>query len=209
MGITLAAMVKNEENCIEGMIRSVLPIVNEVVIVDTGSTDKTLEIVTGIQEVSKLLYKEFTNFGEVRTFTLRQATSEWILMLDADERILVEDLPKIKSMTEQTQYDAWLLPRHQWDNLEHNPNGPGMAAVEKRVYPDWQCRLFKNRPTIKYIHPVHESLVGYVCRGHMPAETSPHIQHYAAHFKSIQRIADTYAFYDTLARGKDYGKPTY
>jgi glycosyltransferase involved in cell wall biosynthesis len=207
MSITLAAMTKNEENCIAGMIQSVRSIVDEVVIVDTGSTDRTLEIVTPL--VDGVFYKEFTNFGDLRTYTLRKATKEWILMLDADERILPADLQRLKEMTEQTQYDAWLLPRHQWDNLEMKPNGPGMAGVEARVYPDWQARLFKNRPTMKYVNPVHESLTGYMCRGHLPVEFSPHIQHFAAHFKSSQRIADTYAFYDTLARGKDYGKPTY
>jgi len=200
MSITLAAMVKNEENCIAGMIRSVSNIVDEVVIVDTGSTDKTLEILTGIQEVSKLIYKEFTDFGEVRTFTLRQATCEWILMLDADERIMPADLYQLAAMTQQSKYDAWLLPRHQWDNLENNPNQPELAVFEAKVYPDWQARLFKNKLSMMYINKVHESLTGYSNIGSLSLDKSPHIQHYTNYFKSKERMADSYALYDRLAK---------
>lgn len=207
MTISLAAMVRNEERCIAGMIRSVRSIVDEVIIVDTGSTDRTVEIATPLAD--KVIYTPFTNFGEVRTFTLKQATKDWILMLDADERIMSTDIYAIAAMTQQTQHDAWMIPRHQWDNLDNNPNGPEMEAVEARVYPDWQVRLFKNTPAMCYVNPVHESLRGFTSLGHLDPPVSPHIHHYAFVFKSRERIGESYKLYDELAKGQNYGKPTY
>lgn len=189
------------------MIESVRPIVDEIIVVDTGSDDNTVELVTPIAD--KVITYQFTNFSDVRTFTLKQATKDWILMLDADERILAPDLPLIVLLTQQTDIDAWLLPRHQCDNIEGNPNGDIVQKIEERVYPDWQARLFMNKPSMKYINPVHESLVGYSNKGAAHPPNAPHIQHYASVFKSHQQMHDRYQMYDRLAKGKDYGKPTY
>ncbi len=191
--LSLCTFVKNEEKAISGMIESVREIVDEIVVVDTGSTDKTKDIVRPLCD--KLIEKEFTNFGDIRTFTLKQASCDWILMLDADERILKEDLHKILSLIRQNIYDAWSLPRHQWDNLDNAPNGSHMAQAEEKVYPDWQTRLFKNSPNIRYVNYVHETLIGYKKRG---VNGGSHIQHYHNCFKNPEQIKFRHNFYEKL-----------
>jgi glycosyltransferase involved in cell wall biosynthesis len=88
--ICLATFVKNEAHCIEHMFKSVVDHVDEIVVVDTGSTDGTQDI---CKKYVKHIYETpFTDFGKIRTLTMRLATTPWVLMLDADETIERPDL---------------------------------------------------------------------------------------------------------------------
>lgn len=82
--ISLCMIVKNEERTLERCLKSVEGIVDEIVIVDTGSTDRTLEIAR--QFTSKIFHFEWTNnFSDARNYAVEQATCDFILSLDADE----------------------------------------------------------------------------------------------------------------------------
>jgi len=193
--ISLCAFVKNEEHTLEGMVRSVRSHVQEVVITDTGSSDRTPEIAKCLASI----YSEqpidglVKHYGEMRTFAFKQATQPWILMLDADERILKEDLYMLKGLIEQHTHDAWYLPRHQWDNLEMAPNREDIVIVEKRVYPDWQARLFRNNQGIHFVNKVHESIAGHTSIAKSPI--GPHIQHFHYHFKSYEKQTEIQTHY--------------
>lgn len=84
MKVSLAMIVKNEERCIERCLLSVKDIVDEMIVVDTGSIDKTKEIA---KQCGANVYDfEWVNdFSEARNFSLNQTTGDWILVLDADE----------------------------------------------------------------------------------------------------------------------------
>ena len=207
LNLSLCTFVKNEEVALPGMIKSVRKIVNEVIVVDTGSTDSTLSLARTLAD--KVIETPFTNFGEIRTFTLRQASCSWILMLDADERILEEHLSLFQSLIEQQRYDAWLLPRRQWDNLPNFPNRSPTKEMDDRVFPDFQSRLFINSPSIHFVNPVHESLKGYRNQGTIDPPNGPEIQHYGRVFKDPQRWHETHLFYQHLAQGKNLGDITY
>src|SRR6516162_3345651 len=100
MGISLCMIVKNEEDWIVGAVESVRSIVNEVIIVDTGSTDSTLGRIAAIgAKILKLRWKD--SFASARNISLAEATEPWILVLDADERIARRDLPYIKDAAER------------------------------------------------------------------------------------------------------------
>jgi len=84
--ISLCMIVKNEEKVIERCLSSVAHLVDEVVIVDTGSIDNTKEIIT--RYTSNIYDFEWINdFSAARNFAASKATGEWILVLDADEYI--------------------------------------------------------------------------------------------------------------------------
>ncbi|MBI2109717.1 glycosyltransferase family 2 protein, partial [Candidatus Woesearchaeota archaeon] len=84
--ISLCMIVKNEERFIAKAIESVKDFVHEIIIVDTGSTDKTIEIAK--KYTSKIFNFKWTdNFSTARNFSIEQATQPWILVLDADETI--------------------------------------------------------------------------------------------------------------------------
>src|SRR4051794_11620290 len=83
--ISLCSFVKNEAHCVKGMMDSVSSYVNEIVVVDTGSTDGTVDI---CKEYGARVYQiGFTDFGKIRTITAHLANEPWVVMLDADERI--------------------------------------------------------------------------------------------------------------------------
>ena len=84
--LSLCMIVKDEEDCLARCLLSATPVVDETVIVDTGSTDRTKEIAKAFG--AKVYDFEWTDdFSEARNLSLSKATGEWILVLDADETI--------------------------------------------------------------------------------------------------------------------------
>ncbi len=78
--LTLSMIVKNEEKHLRECLESVTEVVDEIVIVDTGSTDKTLEIAKEFN--AKIFHFNWINdFSAARNFALSKSTGEWILIL--------------------------------------------------------------------------------------------------------------------------------
>lgn len=183
--ISLCTFVKDEENTITGLIENVGPIVSELVVVDTGSTDKTVEI---CKRYTPRVYEvPFTDFGSIRTLTAHLASFPWVLMLDADERILKKDLAKFVDLINQKpglpQYnlerdedgnipiDSWALPRKRWADRFMK------VREDEESWPDWQVRLFRNHSDkrIHFRRRVHETVTGAVKTEH--SLEGPVIQH--------------------------------
>jgi len=76
-----------------------------------------------------------------------------------------------------------------------------MRIIEEQVYPDFQARLFVNKPSMKYVGKVHERLLGFAQALRLDGPDSPHIQHFHAHFKDHKRRTETYAMYEQLQKG--------
>ncbi len=95
--ISLVTIVKNEEEILENCINSVKGITDEFIIVDTGSTDGTKDI---IKKYGKLYEFPFVNFVDTKNEAIKLATSDYILYMDADERIYL-GLDKLKEYAEQ------------------------------------------------------------------------------------------------------------
>lgn len=86
MKISVAMIVKNEESCLERALQSVLE-ADEIVICDTGSTDRTIEIARKYTPFVYTDYKWNDNFAEARNHAQSKCTGDYILILDADERL--------------------------------------------------------------------------------------------------------------------------
>ncbi|MDQ7817357.1 MAG: glycosyltransferase [Melioribacteraceae bacterium] len=106
--LTLSMIVKNEEKHLRGCLESVKNIVDEIVIVDTGSTDNTLKIAEEFG--AKLFHFNWINdFSAARNYALRNSSGRWILYLDADERLSPEsinELSEIIKKEEKTGYNC-------------------------------------------------------------------------------------------------------
>src|SRR6478752_10892384 len=91
--ISLCMIVKNEEAVIERCLTSVRPVVDEIIIVDTGSMDHTKEIVSTF---TNCIYdfKWIDDFSAARNFAFSKATKDYILWLDADDVITEENITK-------------------------------------------------------------------------------------------------------------------
>src|SRR6185437_13983552 len=85
-GISLVINTFNEEALIEDCIKSAMPFVDEIIVVDMHSSDKTVELSKALG--AKVYYFEHMGIVEpARNFAIQQASREWVLLLDADERI--------------------------------------------------------------------------------------------------------------------------
>jgi glycosyltransferase involved in cell wall biosynthesis len=87
MKISAVLIVKNESSCLETCLESVRG-VDEIIVVDTGSTDNTVEIARKYTDKVFEDYKWNDNFAEARNHALSKATGDWILSIDADNRLL-------------------------------------------------------------------------------------------------------------------------
>ena len=91
--ISLCMIVRNEEEVIERCLKSICDLVDEIIIVDSGSTDKTKQIVS--KYTDKIYDFEWVNdFAKARNYSFSKATKDYILWLDADDVILEEDRKK-------------------------------------------------------------------------------------------------------------------
>lgn len=149
MKISLVMITKNEEKNIANSLKSVVDLVDEMVIVDSGSDDKTVEIAKQFGAVIK--ERTFDSFSNQKNYALSLASNEWVLHLDADEIISEALKEEIKNTLENTEYDAFYLSRNNFF-LGRQMKHAGLA-VEKRM------RLAK-KSLSKYTGGlIHEELV--------------------------------------------------
>lgn len=161
--LSLCMIVKDEEDCLARCLMSAIPVVDEIVIVDTGSTDRTKAIAKTFG--AKVYDFEWTeDFSEARNLSLSKATGDWIFVLDADETISPLDydhLTKIvkKNVAHPSAYSIatrnYVKPPYVigWtcNNGEYSDEEEGTGW-----YPSWKVRLFPNDSRIRFENPVHE-----------------------------------------------------
>ncbi|HIE44879.1 MAG TPA: glycosyltransferase [Crocinitomix sp.] len=95
--ITALVITYNEENNIESVIENI-SFADEIIIVDSFSNDNTVEIIKSYPKV-KLIQNKFKNFSEQRNFALAQTTNDWVLFIDADERISDNFINELRSIS--------------------------------------------------------------------------------------------------------------
>ena len=147
-GITLCSIVLNEEKNIVDLINHHKPYVRDIVIIDGGSVDNTMDLAMGSANVLKRI--EFPgHFGNQKNRAIEQCITDWVLFIDADERMSEIALQNLTKLIEQEEYDAYAFPRKNFLD----------GVYDEEHYPDFQTRLF--RTYCRYVRPVHEELVGY------------------------------------------------
>lgn len=141
-------IVKNEEEFLPGCLKSVQGIVDEIIIVDTGSTDSSIEIGKGFG--AKVISHKWNNsFAEARNISLENAKGEWILILDADETLESIDRTIIHNYIKESNVDIFSLELI---------NYYGDKRDENRIYTMAQSRLFKNHLGFKFENSIHETI---------------------------------------------------
>ena len=145
--IALCMIVKNEEPFLDECLTSVEGAVDEICIVDTGSTDRTLEIAR--KHGAKIGFFEWTgDFATARNKSIEMATADWILILDADEHITEESKKELRRISREKHHIGHAL---LIENLLGNEAGDGsqMAMI---------FRFFQNRPDMRYVGLIHEQI---------------------------------------------------
>lgn len=146
--LSLAMIVKDEENCIKRCLDSVINLVDEIVIVDTGSTDNTIEICRSYNaQVFPYLWNN--NFAEARNFGLDKVTRDWVLWLDADEEVAQENRNQLNNQALFDDYDALSVPLINFFGEKVNYDEVVQIA---------QPRFFRNYMGFRFENKIHEWL---------------------------------------------------
>lgn len=149
--ISLCMIVKNEEEYLPGCLNSIKDVVDEIIIVDTGSTDKTVEIAKSFG--AKIYYYQWNNnFSEARNESLKYATKDWILIMDADDEFFSDDKEKFKTLL-SNKLDKDVV--YFFETL----NYCGSAVENSTITVNLNPRLFKNNHGFQYDGEVHNQLV--------------------------------------------------
>ena len=149
MRISACSIVKNEAHNIAKSIESYKDAVDEIIIVDTGSTDNTIEICESYG--AKVFHFDWINdFSAAKNYALEQAKGDWIVFLDADE-FFVPDMKtaKVREMLEE------LLPRTEVDSIRATlcNYDENRDFISSRIL---AMRIFRNSPSIRYVGKIHE-----------------------------------------------------
>lgn len=148
--LSLVVIVKNSASSLRRCLESA-SFVNEILVVDSGSTDETIAIA---QECgARVLYQEWLGFGPQKKFAVNQATNDWVLCLDADE-YLSDKLQReiFRVFQGEPTHEAYRFARCNLFLGRFLRHGEG--------YPDWSLRLFNRRSANWTEELVHEKVSG-------------------------------------------------
>ncbi|HEX6972399.1 MAG TPA: glycosyltransferase family 2 protein, partial [Limnochordia bacterium] len=145
VALSVCMIVKDEEEHLDACLKSVAGVADEIVVVDTGSTDRTVEIAKA-HGARVIEFEWCDDFAAARNAGLEVAKGEWILMIDADETVFEEDRELLRrTVTTRQAVEAF------WLNI-HNVLDDGEEVIH--AYP----RLFRNRPHYRFRGAVHEQI---------------------------------------------------
>jgi tetratricopeptide (TPR) repeat protein len=187
-------IVRDEEACLGECLDSVKTLVDEIVVVDTGSQDDTLSIALRYgAKTHSLIWRD--DFSEARNFSISQANGEWILVLDADEVVAKRDAVGIRQLIDAQDTDGFRFILRNYEknlnlaNLTLNPDDYEEGAGYPGFIPASLIRLFKNDPHIYFTGKVHESLdKSFFKHNKVAVETGIPIHHYGKVMKDRVRL---------------------
>ncbi len=146
--VSLCMIVKNEEVDLKRCLNSVKDVVDEIIIVDTGSEDDTLKVA---QSFGATIIKFVWNgsFSDARNIALEQAKGKWILHLDADEELDKSSLNRLRVQVKETEADAINVVLRNYQ-----PEEDMVTFLDEK-----QVRLFLNKADHRYQNKVHEQII--------------------------------------------------
>lgn len=210
--ISIFIICKNEERIIESCLKQASKLADEIIIVDSGSTDSTLEICKNYTD--KIFHQDWLGFGRQKNVALGYCSNEWVLSLDSDEVLSEKLIEEIKSLnlpiTASTQGfslnpDGFLVARKLFIGKEEVRHGG--------FYPDYQLRLFRKSKSRFCSSPVHESVEVKTNSGdytknraNMKILKNP-LEHYA--YKDIKDLERTFYKYASLSTRKQNTQKAY
>ncbi|MBI5392323.1 glycosyltransferase [Candidatus Woesearchaeota archaeon] len=184
--ISVCMIVKNEEQYLQQCLESIKSFADEIIIINTGSTDKTKEIA---QQYTDKIYDFIwiNDFSAARNFSLSKATKEWIFVIDADEFIMFNPKDILVEFKNKELLAFSFLQR----NYTNNTTIPSFHSIQedKEHIPEFLqkqfkgfserpfIKLFKNIPQLRYKYLIHEQLDGIADTKQQVAATNYIVHH--------------------------------
>jgi len=205
--ISLCMIMRDNAKTLPRCLNSVVGLVNEVIIVDTGSKDNSVNIAKAYG--AKVLFDPWRDdFSRPRNIGIEKATGQWILIMDPDEMIYRHHHPDIRRLTtSQTAVAFWLNTlnyspptgeaNYRFLKSRSDPTGkfPGYT-------PSTKTRFFKNGLGIRFEGCWHELLDWYILRHQLPVVLSPIPIHHWNHEITQASVKEKGLFYLRLGEKK-------
>ncbi|MFK5985130.1 MAG: glycosyltransferase family 2 protein [Pseudomonadota bacterium] len=187
--LSAVIITKNEQGFIRDCLQSVA-FADEIIVVDNISSDNTVAICKEFTD-KVILTKDWPGFGVQKSRALERARGDWVLSLDADERISIDLKQEILSAIQQDKYSAYQIPRQS--------QYCGRWIKHSGWSPDYVLRLFRRDSAHFSDDIVHEKV--QLNTGKMGSLSSP-IQHYS--YNSVEEVLDKTNRYSTANALKSY-----
>lgn len=166
--ISLCLIARNEEHCLAGCLSSASQLVDEIILVDTGSADKTM-IIAAEYGARIFPFTWTDDFAAARNYAISQAHGKWILVLDADERLTQITRPELFDFIKANPAEGYYF------------NIISFIDLNGQITQDQVVRLFKNIPYYRFAGAIHEQVAGSILNKKPPGSllVSPFIiEHY-------------------------------
>ena len=146
--LSVCIITYNEEKNLPRLLRSIEGIADEIVVVDSGSKDRSVELARAAG--ARIFQRPFQDFGDQKNFAAAQAVNDWVLSLDADEELSEELKESLRAWKQQTtKYEVYEIARLTWYL--------GAWIRHSRWYPDWQRKLYR-RDKVKFGNGTHATV---------------------------------------------------
>ena len=152
--ISLCMIAQDEEHCLAKGIENCQDYVDEIVILDGGSVDCTMDIAKSFPKVRLYQFPFDRHFANQKNRCQEKATCDWILWKDADETFeldVLENLQRLTLYKPYCDYDVFAFPRKTYLN----------DLLINLSELDFQIRFWKNNMGIHYVYRIHEQIQGY------------------------------------------------
>ncbi len=162
MSVSLTMIVKNEEANLPACLGSAADLMDEVIIVDTGSTDRTKEVAARFGAKVKIFdFPWCDSFSAAFNEALRHATGQWAFRLDADESIDADNRERLRNL---------------FADLKDENVAYLMRTVNPAVFD--HIRLFRNQPGVRWEYRIHEQVLPSLMRlGHVVRRANIEVRH--------------------------------
>jgi glycosyltransferase involved in cell wall biosynthesis len=192
--LSAVLITRNAANVLESCLES-LGFADEIVVVDSASSDGTAEIAA--RHGARVVQKEWLGFGRQKQFAVEQAGNDWVLCLDADERVSAELAASIAS--------ALAAPVSPVYRMARRNRFLGRWLAHGEGYPDWSPRLF-NRMNARWSDDlVHEKVLFAVTPGTLQGDLMHDSTDDLARYLDRQNRYTTLAARQAFERGRSVG----
>ncbi len=205
--LSLIAIAKNESSGIQEYLNHHRDLFDEMIVVDTGSTDGTADLArnAGAHVID---FAWIDDFAAARNVSLRAATGDWVFWVDIDERIARQDFEKIRALVQGEKCCYMCQQLNYYNKAEHQEWQPvsGRYPLEEKGYSGFfaaeQHRLFPVHPDIHWQGCVHEDLSASINQRGWPVRRIDIPIHHYGYVISEEVNRGRNEFYGRLVRKK-------
>lgn len=189
--LSAVIITKNEANKITACLES-LGFCDEILVVDSGSSDETVSLCQ--QLGARVIYQEWLGYGAQKGFAVSRAAHDWVICVDADERVSEALRSSIESAIDNPAYGAYEMPRCNFFLGRWLRHGEG--------YPDYSLRLFNRNNAQWSDDRIHEKVVASVEVGRLSGDLLHESSETIEQYLNKQNRYTSLQAEDLVARGK-------